>query len=307
MGAGAPRPRSSPGSSLAGPSPKRVSACTTMPTSRSRAGPDLRELVAERDPAQQVHEAVDPALVHAQLLPVRADRGPGQGQVGDHRVGERDVAVLADDLQHPGPVALRPRAHRAVADRCLAAAPGRVGIDLDHRPLDLGPPAARGQALPRPVRVGHLGQHQRLHRPGARVVEQRGLLGQDLGAGQVDPARLHRRQRVRQHGRPAGWPAPAAAPRPAWRSRASPSARGSPWSGSAPPPTGRPTPAPPRPAQPGLPRRSPRPARPPAAAAAPGPRRSARPSRAAARPGACAAPRIRVPTPRSSRLDMPET
>ena len=45
------------------------------------AGRDLRELVAERDPAHQVHEGVHPALVHAQRLTVRrrwrARRGRG--------------------------------------------------------------------------------------------------------------------------------------------------------------------------------------------------------------------------------------
>ena len=57
--------------------------------------------------------------------------------------------------------------------------------------------AATGPATARPRRPPC--QNHGLHRAGPRVVEQLGLLGQDLGAGQVDPARLQRGQRVRQH------------------------------------------------------------------------------------------------------------
>ena len=134
----------------------------------------------------------------------------------------------------------------------LAAAPGRVGVDLDHRALDLGPPGPRGQALPRPVRVGHLGQHQRLH-----------LRGRDASSSSaVSSARTSARGRSI---RPASTAASVSGSTGTSRvaSSSSRSAAGlaiprvtiSSWitaEWSAPPPTRRPAPDPPAPGGPRL-------------------------------------------------------
>ena len=231
--------------------------------------------------------AVHPALVHAQLLPVRAGGGPGQGEVGDHRVGERDVAVLADDLQHPGAVALRPRPDRAVADRLLAAAPGGVGVDLRSPRVGSGPStsAGTGPATARPRRrpwpAPAPAPRGRRRRRAARSPRT----GPRRGAGRSGP--------------PPARPACPAAPT---TSRVASSTSRSAAGLAIPRVTmqlvddrgvgqlllRRDPPPPLHPGQLGTGRRGavlgqPRP---PAAAAAPAPRRSAAPSRAAAPPGA---------------------
>ena len=93
-----------------------------MPTSRSRPA---RACGSWSPNATRRIRSMKPSTRRWSMLnfsPSGTGRGRGQGEVGEHPVGERDVAVLADDLQHPGAVALRPRPHGPVADRLLAAA-----------------------------------------------------------------------------------------------------------------------------------------------------------------------------------------
>ena len=287
MGAGAPRPRSSPGSFLAGPSPKRVSACTTMPTSRSRRrrtcgswSPNATRRIRSMKPSTRRWSML-------KLLPVRAGGGPGQGEVGEHPVGERDVGVLADDLQHPGAVALRPRPHRrgrgSPASRRRRAASASTWTTArwiwDATAAGTGPatgrPRRRPWPAPAPPPPG---------RPRRRAARSPGTAPR-RGAGRSGPP-------------PAPPACPAARTTRRVASSTSRSAAGlaiprvtiSSWitvrwvsSSSDGTPHSRGTPASSRRAPP---RRSPRPPRPPAAAAPPAPPRSAPPWPAAARPGA---------------------
>ena len=201
-GAGAPRPRSSPGASLAGPSPKRVSACSTIPTSRSRRGC----IQGSSLPSATRRNTSITASARRWSMLNASPSGPTAGHARARSVMTRSTAAMSvswattSSTPVPSPAAHARTSRQRIADsRRRRAESGSTVITARWTRAF----QARGDGPshgPSPT----LGSSRACTRRACGVVEHLGRLRQQPDPGQVQAAALEHRQSLRKHPDQAG-------------------------------------------------------------------------------------------------------